>query len=175
MKLRDIMSRQVACLNEDDTVEKAAQLMKSYNVGSIPICTNDSVVGIITDRDIALRAISVGDDGYLQVKKVMTANPVVGSPDMDIDDAVRLMSENQIRRLPIVENNSLVGIVSLGDISVEPKLQDNAEIALKKYFKAGSKQIQLRCPNPISSTVRRKKLMVGHLQRNPNLCDARSK
>ena len=135
MKIRDIMSREVACLSAEDTVEKAAQLMKSYNVGSIPICAQDSVVGIITDRDIALRAISAGDDGYLQVKQVMTANPVVGTPDMDVDDAVRLMSENQIRRLPIVENNSLVGIVSLGDISVEPRLQDDAEIALKNISK----------------------------------------
>jgi predicted transcriptional regulator len=61
----------------------------------------------------------------------MTSNPVTGSPDMDIHDAARIMSEQQIRRLPIIQNNNLVGIVSLGDISVEPTLQDNAEEALK--------------------------------------------
>ncbi len=138
MKLRDIMSREVACLSAEDTVEKAAKLMKTYNVGSIPICAQNSVIGIITDRDIALRAIAVGDDGYLQVKKVMTANPVVGTPDMDVEDAVRIMSENQIRRLPVVENNRLVGIVSLGDISVEPRLQDEAEIALKNISKSAT-------------------------------------
>ncbi|HOA19474.1 MAG TPA: CBS domain-containing protein [Sedimentibacter sp.] len=138
MKLRDIMSREVACLSAEDTVEKAAQLMKTYNVGSIPICAQNSVIGIITDRDIALRAVAVGDDGYLQVKKVMTANPVVGTPDMDVEDAVRIMSENQIRRLPVVENNRLVGIVSLGDISVEPRLQDEAEIALKNISKSAT-------------------------------------
>lgn len=135
MKIRDIMSRQVASLNTDDSVERAAQLMKDYNVGSIPICTQDSVVGIVTDRDIALRAVARGEDGSRQVKDVMTSNPVVGTPDMDVHDAVRIMSENQIRRLPIVENNSLVGMVSLGDISVEPRLQDNAEIALKNISK----------------------------------------
>ncbi len=138
MKLRDIMSREVACLSAEDTVEKAAKLMKTYNVGSIPICAQNSVIGIITDRDIALRAVAVGDDGYLQVKKVMTANPVVGTPDMDVEDAVRIMSENQIRRLPVVENNRLVGIVSLGDISVEPRLQDEAEIALKNISKSAT-------------------------------------
>lgn len=132
------MSREVACLSAEDTVEKAAKLMKTYNVGSIPICAQNSVIGIITDRDIALRAIAVGDDGYLQVKKVMTANPVVGTPDMDVEDAVRIMSENQIRRLPVVENNRLVGIVSLGDISVEPRLQDEAEIALKNISKSAT-------------------------------------
>lgn len=135
MKIRDIMSRQVASLNTDDSVERAAQLMKDYNVGSIPICTQNSVVGIVTDRDIALRAVARGEDGSRQVKDVMTSNPVVGTPDMDVHDAVRIMSENQIRRLPIVENNSLVGMVSLGDISVEPRLQDNAEIALKNISK----------------------------------------
>ena len=135
MKIRDIMSRQVASLNTDDSVERAAQLMKDYNVGSIPICTQNSVVGIVTDRDIALRAVARGEDGSQQVKDVMTSNPVVGTPDMDVHDAVRIMSENQIRRLPIVENNSLVGMVSLGDISVEPRLQDNAEIALKNISK----------------------------------------
>ena len=135
MKIRDIMSRQVASLNTDNSVERAAQLMKDYNVGSIPICTNNSIVGIVTDRDIALRTVASGDDGARQVKDVMTANPVVGTPDMDVHDAVRIMSEKQIRRLPIVENNNLVGMVSLGDISVEPKLQDNAEIALKNISK----------------------------------------
>ena len=129
------MSRQIASLNSDDSVEKAAQLMKAYNVGSLPICAQNSVIGIVTDRDIALRAVANGDDGNQEIREVMTANPVVGTPDMDVDDAVRLMSEKQIRRLPIVENNALVGMVSLGDISVEPKLQDNAEIALKNISK----------------------------------------
>ena len=135
MKIKDIMSRQIASLNSDDSVGKAAQLMKAYNVGSIPICTQNSVVGIVTDRDIALRSVANGEDGSGLIKDVMTANPVVGTPDMEVDDAVRLMSEKQIRRLPIVENNNLVGMVSLGDISVEPKLQDNAEIALKNISK----------------------------------------
>lgn len=129
------MSRQIASLNTNDSVEKAAQLMKQYNVGSIPICSQDSVVGIVTDRDIALRAVANGQDTDQQIKDIMTANPVVGTPDMDVDEAVRIMSEKQIRRLPVVENNSLVGIVALGDISAEPKLQDNAEIALKNISK----------------------------------------
>lgn len=135
MKIRDIMSRQIASLNSDDSVERAAQLMKDYNVGSIPICQQNSVVGIVTDRDIALRAIANGEDGSNQIKEVMTPNPIVGTPDMDVHEAVRMMSEKQIRRLPIVENNKLVGMVSLGDISVEPKLQDNAEVALKNISK----------------------------------------
>jgi CBS domain-containing protein len=124
------MSQEIACANSNDSIEKAAQLMKQYNVGSIPICSQDKVIGIVTDRDIALRSVANGQ--YNQsVGDIMTQNPVTGTPDMDVHEAAKLMGEKQIRRLPVVENNSLVGIVSLGDISVEPRLQDNAEQALK--------------------------------------------
>lgn len=130
MKLKDIMSQEIACANSNDSIEKAAQLMKQYNVGSIPICSQDKVIGIVTDRDIALRSVANGQ--YNQsIGDIMTQNPVTGTPDMDVHEAAKLMGEKQIRRLPVVENNSLVGIVSLGDISVEPRLQDNAEQALK--------------------------------------------
>ena len=130
MKLKEIMSTQIACANSKDSIEKAAQLMKQYNIGSIPVCNQNSVIGIVTDRDIALRSVASGQFNQT-VGEIMTSNPVTGTPDMDVHDAARIMGEKQIRRLPVVENNSLVGIVSLGDISVEPRLQDNAEQALK--------------------------------------------
>lgn len=132
MKVKEIMSKKIASLNSEDSVERAAQLMKQYDVGSIPVCQQNQVVGIVTDRDIAVRTIAEGRDSKQQkVSDIMSANPVVGNPDMDVHDAARIMSDQQIRRLPIVDNNSLVGIVALGDISVEPDLQDNAEQALK--------------------------------------------
>lgn len=132
MKVKDIMSKEIASLSSEDSVEKAAQLMKEYDVGSIPVCSNEQVVGIVTDRDIAVRSIAEGQNTSQQkVREIMSSNPVVGSPDMDVHDVAKIMSEQQIRRLPIVDHNSLVGIVALGDISVEPNLQDNAEEALK--------------------------------------------
>lgn len=132
MKVKDIMSTDIASLKSDDSIERAAQLMKQYDVGSIPVCNQNNVVGIVTDRDITLRCVATGQDTKQQkVCDIMTENPVVGSPDMNVHDVVKIMSEKQIRRLPIVENNSLVGIVALGDISLEPALQDNAEHALK--------------------------------------------
>ncbi len=132
MKVKDIMSNQIASLNSNDTIERAAQLMKQFDVGSIPVCNQEKVIGIVTDRDITLRSTAQGiDSKHQKVSEIMSQNPVIGSPDMDVNDAVRLMSERQIRRLPIVENNNLVGIVALGDISVEPSLQNNAEEALK--------------------------------------------
>lgn len=132
MKIKEIMSKDVACLNQEDSIEKAAQLMKQYNVGSIPVCSNNMITGIVTDRDIALRSVASGQDSeQRKVSDIMTSNPIVGSPEMDVHDAAKIMSEEQIRRLPIVENNILVGIVSLGDISLEPILSDNAQDALK--------------------------------------------
>ena len=132
MKVKEIMTKDIASLSSDDTIERAAQMMKQYDVGSIPVCRQENVIGIVTDRDITLRCVATGQDTKQQkVCDIMTENPVVGSPDMNVSDAVRIMSEKQIRRLPIVENNSLVGIVALGDISLEPALQDNAEEALK--------------------------------------------
>ncbi|WP_312693125.1 CBS domain-containing protein [Caproiciproducens sp.] len=132
MKVKDIMSTEIASVNSDDSIERAAQLMKQYDVGSIPVCSQEKIIGIVTDRDIALRATAQGQKLQQQtVRDIMSSNPVVGSPDMDVHDAAKIMSEKQIRRLPIVDQNNLVGIVALGDISVEPDLQDNAEEALK--------------------------------------------
>jgi CBS domain-containing protein len=132
MKVKDIMSTKIASVSFDDTIEKAAQLMKQYDVGSIPVCKENSIVGIVTDRDITLRSVASGENAKQQrVSDIMTADPTVGSPEMNVNDVARIMSDKQIRRLPIVENNSLVGIVALGDISLEPELQDNAENALK--------------------------------------------
>lgn len=140
MKVREIMSKDVASLRSDDSIERAAQLMKQYNCGSIPVCTQDKLIGIVTDRDIAVRSVASGEDvTQRKVGDIMTDSVVFGSPEMEIADAARLMSDRQIRRLPIVENNSLIGIVALGDISLEPKYQDNAEDALKNISEPGTR------------------------------------
>ncbi|MBI6873508.1 CBS domain-containing protein [Clostridium aciditolerans] len=131
MKVKDIMTGAVVSLNSTDSVERAAELMKEHNIGAVPVCEGDKVIGIITDRDIALRSVAAGEDSKSQsVREIMSSNPVTGTPDMDIQDASRVMSERQIRRLPIVDSENLVGMVSLGDIAVSPKLNEEAEQAL---------------------------------------------
>ena len=140
MKVREIMSKDIASLRTDESIERAAQLMKQYSCGSIPVCTQDKVIGIVTDRDIAVRCVAEGKNVSQQkVSDVMTNDVVFGSPEMEVSDAARLMSDRQIRRLPIVENNNLIGVVSLGDISQEPKYQDNAEHALKGISEPGTR------------------------------------
>lgn len=130
MRVEDVMTKNVATLNRDDSIQKAAQFMEKYNVGSIPICDNDKVVGVVTDRDIALRAVAEGESNNVTLGEVMTSNPVLAHKEMDVHDAVRIMSERQIRRLPVAENENIIGIVSLGDIAIEPKHIDEAGKAL---------------------------------------------
>lgn len=141
VKVKDIMTTNIATLSSDDSIEKAAQMMKQYDVGSIPVCNNREIVGIVTDRDITLRSVAAGQDSKQQkVREVMTLNPAVGNPEMNVHDVTRIMSEQQIRRLPIVEDNNIVGIVALGDISLEPILKDNAEDVLKRISEPSNKQ-----------------------------------
>lgn len=131
MKIKEIMTKSIATVNKEDNVQHAAQLMKNFNVGSIPVCDGEKVIGIITDRDITLRSFSNGTNVAKQcVRDVMTSNPVLGNPEMDVSEASRIMSERQIRRLPVVENDNLIGIVSLGDIAVDNATKSEAEYAL---------------------------------------------
>lgn len=139
MKVKDIMTKEVATLNPEDSVAQAAQFMKQYNVGSIPVCDGEKVIGIITDRDIALRSVAEGENSKSQkVREIMSSNPVTASTDMDVHDAARIMSERKVRRLPVVENNNLMGIVALGDLAVESKLSDNAGNALSNISEPSS-------------------------------------
>ncbi|WP_446898358.1 CBS domain-containing protein [Clostridium sp. LBM24168] len=131
MKIKDIMTESVVSLNVNDTIERAAELMAQYNIGSVPVCEENKVVGMITDRDIAIRSSSQGQNSKTKtVRDVMSSNPVTASPDMDVSEVSRIMSERQIRRIPIVQNGNLVGVVSLGDLAVEPKCEHEAEGAL---------------------------------------------
>lgn len=131
LKVKDIMTKNVAYVNPTSTVIEAAQLMQKHNVGSIPVCDQNGIVGIVTDRDIVVRNVAHGTNPQnTPVRDVMTSKVTTVSPDMDVSEASRMMSENQIRRLPVVENNMLVGMVSLGDVATHPKSDMEASEAL---------------------------------------------
>lgn len=126
------MTSDIVCCSPNQTLKEAAELMSRHNIGSIPVINNGKLEGIITDRDITLRSAARGkDDDKMAVANCMTSNNLIsGRPDMDVHEAARLMSEKQIRRLPVVENDRVVGIVSLGDLATENQLKDEAEKAL---------------------------------------------
>ncbi|MBY6036223.1 CBS domain-containing protein [Fictibacillus nanhaiensis] len=124
-KISEIMTRNVDFVTPLDNVYEVAVKMKQDGVGVIPVCENDQLVGVITDRDIVIRGVADKRPGSTKVTDIMSENLYTASPDMSVEDAASLMAEKQIRRLPVVENNKLVGILSLGDLSLT-KESDNA-------------------------------------------------
>lgn len=131
-QLRSIMTSDVFTVKDSQTIQEAAALMSEHNIGAIPVVNNNGeMVGIVTDRDITLRATAQGEASQTRVSEVMTAQEIVkGTPDMDIHQAAQLMAEQQIRRLPVVENGQIVGMVSLGDLAVNNQFDQDAEQAL---------------------------------------------
>ncbi|MBB6176565.1 CBS domain-containing protein [Anoxybacillus tengchongensis] len=130
--VESIMTRQVATVKPDQSVQEAAQLMNEHNVGAIPVVENGKVKGMITDRDIALRTTAQGLAPSTPVSQVMTSDVVIGTPNMSVNEAAKVMAKNQIRRLPIVQNNALCGIVALGDIATNQAYDEAAEQALSE-------------------------------------------
>lgn len=134
MRLKDIMTKEVTAVSGDTTVLDAAQIMKDKNIGSVPICSeNMNVEGIITDRDIVLRVVcNKKDPSTTKCGEVMSDRLVVGKTDMEVESALDLMGDLQVRRLPVVENGKLVGFVALGDMAVHKKFDKAAEDALSQ-------------------------------------------
>jgi CBS domain-containing protein len=120
-KVADVMTRDVEWVHPDDTLRACAEKMRALNVGPMPVCDGDRVVGVITDRDIVVRGIALGlDPVSARVREAMTPEVSYCKPDTSIGEAARIMGEKQIRRLLVIgENKRLVGIISLGDLSQE--------------------------------------------------------
>jgi CBS domain-containing protein len=132
-KLKDVMSRDVQVVHADATIQEAAQQMRDGDFGMMPVAENDRMIGAISDRDIAIRGVAEGNGPDTKVREVMSEGIVWAFEDDSVDDAADLMSEHQIRRLPIVNaEKRLVGIVALGDFAVESSEIENAAEALSE-------------------------------------------
>ncbi|SCG82958.1 putative protein yhcV [Proteiniborus sp. DW1] len=139
MKIKEIMTKNVKTISEDCTIQEAAEHMKSLDVGSIPVCNqSNKLVGMVTDRDLVIRGLTSGVDSNTPVSQVMSTNPVSISPDTGVHEAARIMAKNQIRRLPVVENNEVVGIVSIGDLAVRDIYINEAGDALSSISEPAS-------------------------------------
>lgn len=121
MQVRDVMTEHAECISPDASIQDAARRMKQLNVGPLPVCENDRLVGIITDRDIVVRGVCEGcDPERTEVREVMTPHITYCFEDQDIEEAAELMREQKIRRLAVLNRQKrLVGIVSLGDLAVD--------------------------------------------------------
>lgn len=120
MKVRDVMTKSVDWVTPDTSVVKVAELMKRDDVGSIPICQGNNLIGMITDRDIVMKVVAAGGNtNNISVKDVMSTDIISVTADQDVHEAANLMSRYQIRRLPVLENGNLIGILAIGDLAVE--------------------------------------------------------
>ena len=121
MKLREVMTNPVIRIQPEENVAVAARMLEHYNIGAIPVCGSDGRgCGMLTDRDIVTRCLAAErKPETTTVRDVMTSRVIVGRPDMDAAVAASLMGREQIRRLPVMENGKLCGMVSLGDLALK--------------------------------------------------------
>jgi CBS domain-containing protein len=121
MQLKDVMTAQVEVIRPDAPIREAAQKMKNRDIGPLPVCDGERLVGMVTDRDIVVNAVAEGrDPETTKIADVMTPEVTYCFDDQDTEEAMRLMERHQIRRLPVLSREKrLVGIVSLGDLATK--------------------------------------------------------
>ena len=132
MKLSEIMTDTVVRIRPEESVAVAARMLVRYNVGMLPVCGGDGrLYGVVTDRDMVTRCIAAGKEPTrTTVREVMTSNVVSAGRNMDTLDAAQLMGRQQIRRLPVLENGRLCGMVSLSDLASREETVRDAKAAL---------------------------------------------
>ncbi len=144
MKIQDVMTRDPSCVTPDSPARDAARIMKEEDVGIVPVVDDQSsrrLVGVITDRDLAIRIVAAERDGATRVGEVMSESRLATcSPDEDIDEAMDTMATEQVRRIPIVdERGALVGIVSQADVVLKAGDDDKAERTVEQISEPGGR------------------------------------
>ena len=119
MRVKECMCSNVVCANSETSLEQIAKLMQENDVGCIPICNDEkNVIGFVTDRDIITRCVANNKNcAQTKASDVVTKNVIKTTPDTEIEDVESTMSKNQIRRVPVIENNKIVGIITIGDLA----------------------------------------------------------
>lgn len=159
MKVREVMTTNVVTAMPETTLEEIAMMMKTEDTGAIPVVDEGELIGIVTDRDIVVRCVAEGrDPSEVSAEDIITEDVEVVDRDTDAAEALEIMGRRQIRRLPVVENGELVGMVSLGDLAVKQGDERDTGEALKDVSR-GVKQTRRM---PQTKTERREELPVQH-------------
>jgi len=128
MKVSEAMTQDVQLANPNETLQQAAQAMAMLDAGVLPVGENDRLVGMITDRDIAIKGVACGMGPEAKIRDVMTADVKYCFEDQDLAEVTKNMADIQVRRLPVLDHDKrLVGIISLGDIAVNTKGKNKAD------------------------------------------------
>jgi CBS domain-containing protein len=143
MKIAECMSADVEIVGPDQPIQEAAQFMLRADAGAMPVGERDKLVGMVTDRDIAVRGVGAGRGPDTPVREVMTDEVIFCFDDEEVEDVALKMSDRQVRRMPVLsrEDESLVGIVSLGDIS-RSEQSEAASVALDGITDPGGEHSQ---------------------------------
>ncbi|MFC4098715.1 CBS domain-containing protein [Paenibacillus xanthanilyticus] len=128
-KIREIMTSDVKTVSLKEDIRTVAALMRDGDVGVIPVVEGDRCVGLVTDRDIVIRGLAENKASFT-VEDVFSKRIISVKPETSIKDAAKLMADEQIRRLPVIENDKLVGIVSMADLALDKNSKDEAELAV---------------------------------------------
>ena len=145
MKVNECMCHDVMWVNPNASVCECANIMAEHKIGCLPVCdTNKKVVGIVTDRDILLRSVCWGKAiETTPVSEIMSTNVCWCNSNVELQHAENIMADNQVRRLPVLENDKIVGIISIGDISRNPNTdKKDFIIAMDNICAAGNKNNQ---------------------------------
>src|SRR5262249_17325976 len=152
MKIKDVMVQDVVAINPSASLAEAAQLMRQANVGILPVVEEGQVCGVITDRDLVVRAIAVGADlASTPVGECATGDPVVAHPDWNLDQAMEAMARAQIGRLPVTDADTLAGIVTLGSPALRSK---KAKETLEAAKAVSSRSVKATQHQPSSSRAK---------------------
>jgi CBS domain-containing protein len=134
MQVKDVMSTNVESCSNQDSLSTVATRMQNSDIGALPVVENNKIVGMVTDRDMVIRGLTNGNVND-SIENVMTNNIITISPTSSLEEAAQVMSQHQIRRLPVVENGNLVGMLSLGDLAIREQANQNAGQALSQISK----------------------------------------
>lgn len=119
MKVKDVGIKDVHCANPSMSFSEIASMMKRHNVGVIPVCEGKKLMGMLTDRDLVISCMAADmNPKECKAREFMTSNPITVAPDTNLEEAARIMGQEQIHRLPVIEAGNLVGMISLGDVSM---------------------------------------------------------
>lgn len=118
MKVKEIGMKEVHCANPSMSFSEIASMMKRHNVGAIPVCEGKKLLGMLTDRDLVISCMAADmNPKECKAREFLTSNPITVTPETDLEAAARIMGQEQIHRLPVVEAGNLAGMISLGDVS----------------------------------------------------------
>ncbi len=155
MLINEIMSKDVVCADPDEKLASIAKKMKDRDIGAVPVCKDDKLLGMVTDRDIVIRTLAVGaDPSAASARQVMSSEPVSCRETESVEDAVHLMEQKRIRRLPVMDSKGhLVGMLSLDDIAIHAshELSGEALEALSFSDKTPKPTVSDQAPQPTVS------------------------